>query len=98
MLKTTQLHERRQMRLRSQLAKIRNARPRLSVFRSSKHIHAQLINARQRHTLAAASTLDQDLRASLQTGADVAAAQRLEARPVGTERVSTCRPRWAPSD
>jgi large subunit ribosomal protein L18 len=53
--------------------------PRLSVFRSSKHIYVQLIDDAQGRTLAAASSLDKDLRAKLKTGADVGAA-----REVGT--------------
>ncbi|MCG3139796.1 MAG: 50S ribosomal protein L18 [Anaerolineae bacterium] len=38
-------------------------RPRLNVFRSSKHIFAQVIDDSRGHTLAAASTLDADIRA-----------------------------------
>jgi large subunit ribosomal protein L18 len=38
-------------------------RPRLSVFKSTKHIYAQIINDRQGQTLAAASTLSKELRA-----------------------------------
>ena len=37
-------------------------RPRLAVFRSSVHIYAQVIDDRRGHTLAAASSLDPDLR------------------------------------
>jgi large subunit ribosomal protein L18 len=50
-------------------------RPRLSVFRSSKHIYAQIIDDNKGATLAAASSLDKDLRTSLKTGADVGAAK-----------------------
>ncbi|MEM1127855.1 MAG: 50S ribosomal protein L18 [Bacteroidota bacterium] len=35
-------------------------RPRLSVYRSSKHMYAQLIDDLNGHTLAAASTLDEE--------------------------------------
>ena len=49
-------------------------RPRLSVFRSSKHIYAQLIDDAQGTTLAAASSLEKNLRGELKTGADQAAA------------------------
>jgi len=37
-------------------------RPRLCVFKSSRHIYAQLIDDSRGHTLAAASTLDSELR------------------------------------
>ena len=40
-------------------------RPRLNVFRSLKHIHAQIIDDDQGHTVAAASTLDPELRGKL---------------------------------
>ena len=40
-------------------------RPRLNVFRSSKHIYAQVIDDDKGHTLAAASTLDPELRGKL---------------------------------
>ncbi len=43
-------------------------RPRLAVFRSHKHIYAQVIDDTQHHTLAAASSLDPDLKTQLQTG------------------------------
>ncbi|HET7078474.1 MAG TPA: 50S ribosomal protein L18 [Chloroflexia bacterium] len=39
-----------------------SARPRLNVFRSLKHIYAQVIDDSTGHTLAAAGTLDKDLR------------------------------------
>ena len=66
--------DRRAMRVRRQLRKVSNGRPRLSVFRSSKNIYAQIIDDEQGKTVAAASTLDKDLRASLRTGADKDAA------------------------
>jgi large subunit ribosomal protein L18 len=40
-------------------------RPRLSVFRSLKHIHAQVIDDVRGHTLVAASTLDAEVRPEL---------------------------------
>jgi large subunit ribosomal protein L18 len=43
-------------------------RPRLAVFRSNNHIYAQVIDDAAQNTLAAASTLDKDLRTSLATG------------------------------
>ena len=42
-------------------------RPRLAVFRSNNHIYAQVIDDSIHHTLAAASTLDPDLRGELES-------------------------------
>jgi large subunit ribosomal protein L18 len=49
-------------------------RPRLSVFRSSKHIYAQVINDTTGTTLAAASTLDPEIRAQKSYGGNKSAA------------------------
>jgi large subunit ribosomal protein L18 len=50
-------------------------RPRLSVFRSSKHIYAQLIDDLSAVTLAAASSLAPDVRGNLKYGGNIKAAQ-----------------------
>ncbi len=50
------------------------ARPRLSVFRSHKHIYAQIIDDRTARTLAAASTTDKQLRAAVGFGGNKEAA------------------------
>jgi len=68
------LSTRRRQRLRYQLRQKSGGRPRLSVFRSGKHIYAQIIDDAQGVTVAAASTLDKDLKTSLKTGADKDAA------------------------
>ncbi|MBV8121785.1 MAG: 50S ribosomal protein L18 [Alphaproteobacteria bacterium] len=68
------LFERRRQRVRRKLRYAAAGRPRLSVFRSSKHIYAQVIDDAVGRTLAAASSLDADLRVHLKTGADIAAA------------------------
>jgi large subunit ribosomal protein L18 len=68
------LFERRQRRNRFALRHKAGERPRLSVFRSSKHIYAQIIDDQNGTTLAAASSLESDLKGSLKTGADTAAA------------------------
>jgi large subunit ribosomal protein L18 len=49
-------------------------RPRLAVFRSHQHIYAQVIDDTKQHTLAAASTLDPDLKSQLKSGATSEAA------------------------
>ena len=67
--------DRRTQRVRRTLAKNGGGQPRLSVFRSSKHIYAQVIDDTKGITVAAASSLEKDLRGSLKTGADVDAAK-----------------------
>ena len=68
---------RRAARIRRKLKANSNGRPRLSVHRSSKNIYAQIIDDERGHTVAAASTLDSDLRSGLKTGADTAAAAKV---------------------
>lgn len=50
-------------------------RPRLNVFRSHKHIYAQIILDDNGHTIAAASSLDPDLKATLERSGDTEAAR-----------------------
>lgn len=64
----------RQARVRRTVKQRAAGRPRLSVHRSSKHIYAQIIDDVAGKTIAAASTLEKDLKGSLKTGADKAAA------------------------
>lgn len=64
--------QRRVARVRRQLKKVANGRPRLSVYRSSQNIYAQVIDDTKGHTLAAASTLDKDFKGK--KGSDTAAA------------------------
>ncbi|MBA5725760.1 MULTISPECIES: 50S ribosomal protein L18 [Bombella] len=68
------LQERRRKRLRFQLRRKSGGRPRLSVFRSSKNIHVQVIDDARGITLASASTLEKTVREAGKTGADIAAA------------------------
>ncbi|MBX2806589.1 MAG: 50S ribosomal protein L18 [Hyphomicrobiales bacterium] len=69
--------QRRRIRVRRSLKKVVGDRPRLSVFRSSKQIYAQIIDDKSGNTLAAASTLDKELKGLLKTGADVNAASEV---------------------
>ncbi|MDP3897487.1 MAG: 50S ribosomal protein L18 [Mesorhizobium sp.] len=66
--------QKRAARIRRQIKKVAGDRPRLSVYRSSKHIYVQVIDDANGHTLAAASSLDKDLKGTLKTGADSEAA------------------------
>jgi large subunit ribosomal protein L18 len=68
------LFTRRQQRVRHRVMQVGKGRPRLSVFRSSRHIYAQIIDDAAGRTLAAASSLEKDVRGDLKNGADKAAA------------------------
>ena len=67
--------QRRTARVRGAVKSAAGNRKRLSVFRSSKHIYAQVIDDTKGQTLAAASSLDKTLRTSFKTGANVDAAK-----------------------
>ena len=69
--------DRRKARVRRAIKKAANGRPRLSVFRSSKQIYAQIIDDVRGHTVAAAATLETDLKGKLKTGATVDAAKEV---------------------
>ena len=68
-------------------------KPRLAIYRSLNHIYAQVIDDRAGRTLAAASSLEKDLREKLKTGADKAAATEVgrlvaeRAKAAGVEKV-----------
>jgi large subunit ribosomal protein L18 len=74
MANSKQAFERRRDRVRRSVKKVANGRPRLSIFRSSKQIYAQIIDDAQGHTIASASTIEKDLKGGLKTGADTSAA------------------------
>ena len=66
--------ERRRQRVRRRLRRVAKGRPRLSGFRSHKNIYVQIIDDAEGKTLAAASSMDKELRGSLAKGADKEAA------------------------
>lgn len=72
--KKHELRRRRHYRLRRRVTGT-TERPRLAVFRSLKHIYAQIIDDADGRTLAAASTMDTGLKGQLKTGGDLEAAK-----------------------
>jgi large subunit ribosomal protein L18 len=66
---------RRTARIRRTVRRAGGGRVRLSVFRSSKHIYAQIIDDAKGETLVCASSLEKDMRTGLKTGANVDAAK-----------------------
>ena len=62
MFSSKQLFDHRRARNRAALKRVSSGQPRLSVHRSSKHIYAQVIDDAAGQTLAAASTLEADLK------------------------------------
>lgn len=74
MLSLKELHERRKKRIRSKLRKVNAGRPRLTVHRSNCNIYAQIIDDEKAITLAAASTMDKDLKTSIKSGGNKDAA------------------------
>ena len=77
MLSPRQLHERRTDRTRYQIRQKSNGRLRLSIYRSGKHMYAQIIDDSKSVTLVCASTVEKDLRKK--TGADKSAAKKIGA-------------------
>ena len=75
MLKSKELFLKRARRNRQALRKKGETKLRLSVFRSSKNIYAQLIDDQKGSTLVAASSLDKDLKAVIKSGNDKSAAE-----------------------
>ena len=75
MAKSDKQFLRRTNRVRRSLRKVSGTRPRLSVFRSSKHIYAQVIDDLKGTTLASASSLEKTMRDGGKTGANIDAAK-----------------------
>lgn len=84
--------KKRHLRVRKKLNGT-TARPRLNVFRSSKHIYAQLIDDQKGITLAAASSLDSEIGSDITNGGNTEAAQKVgaliakKAKSAGVEEV-----------
>jgi large subunit ribosomal protein L18 len=69
---------RRKFRIRTKIAGT-SERPRLSVFRSARHIYAQVIDDVEGRTLATASTLSPDLKTTLDKNSKTEAAKKVGA-------------------
>ena len=65
----------RKYRVRSRLRRLPTDRPRLSVHRTSAHIYAQIIDDHQAVTVAAASTLEAEVKGAGKSGANIEAAK-----------------------
>ncbi len=74
MAKQQKLFDRRKKRVRHRISRVAAGRPRLSVFRSGKHIYAQLIDDAARHTIAAASSSEAAKEGSVAKTHNIAAA------------------------
>jgi large subunit ribosomal protein L18 len=71
-------HQRRKYRIRNKISGT-EVRPRLSVFRTARHIYAQVIDDNTGRTLAAASTLSGDLKGSISEDDKIARAKKVGA-------------------
>src|SRR3954471_9284221 len=71
---------RRTAKVRRNVKRAGAGRARLSVFRSSKHIYAQVIDDAKGETLASASSLEKEVRGAMKTGANVEAAKAVGKR------------------
>jgi len=85
------LFDRRRQRVRTALKARSAGKPRLSVHRSGKHIYAQVIDDAAGRTVAAASTLDKDLKgnggANRDAAANVGRTLAERAKAAGVDRV-----------
>ena len=74
MLHGSKIVKRRKLRNRLKIKRAIGDRHRLSIFRSGKHIYAQIIDDKKGITLVSASTLEKKQRKNLDTGSNVLAA------------------------
>jgi large subunit ribosomal protein L18 len=79
MANAKQLYERRRRRTRYRLRRLAGGRPRLSVFRSNKHIYAQVIDDGKGVTVAAASSVDTELKGTVGNSGATEAAEKVGA-------------------
>jgi len=77
MSNSKQLFERRKRRVRYKLSSVGADRARLSIFRSKNHMYAQIIDDTARKTLAAASTVDKELKGKIKKTSNIAAAEEV---------------------
>jgi large subunit ribosomal protein L18 len=77
MVKQVHLFERRKDRVRFGIRKKAIGRVRLSVFRSGKHIYAQIIDDSKGITLASASTVEKEVAEKIKNGANIEAAKQI---------------------
>lgn len=68
------LFNKRKARVRTALKNAANGKPRLSVFRSGKHIYAQIIDDAKSSTIVSASTLEKEIRENVKKASTVEAA------------------------
>jgi len=73
-IKARELFERRKKRTRNSIRGIISGNPRLSVFRSSKNIYAQIIDDNSGKTIASASSLTKDFK---EKGSDISGASKV---------------------
>jgi len=69
--------ERRRFRVRNRVSRSAHGRPRLSVFRSNRHMYAQIIDDAAGRTLVAANTVDSSLSGPGGVGGDIEAAAKV---------------------
>jgi large subunit ribosomal protein L18 len=72
-------YEARRARTRRRIRNIQTDRPRLSVFRSTKHIYAQVIDDTHAKTLVMVSSLSPDLKGKVKSGGNISAAEAVGA-------------------
>ena len=70
-------HQRREYRVRNRVVRDAHGRPRLSVFRSNRHMYAQIIDDAAGKTLVAASTVDGEIAGPGGVGCDAESAGKV---------------------